>query len=64
MREPPCPSCACFFLRPEDFLTVGESDPHPLPDRVRFFTPEGENVGQEGFDALVRRVSPPCRLSA
>jgi hypothetical protein len=25
---------------------------------------ERENVGQEGFDALVHRVSPPYRLSA
>ena len=36
-REPPCPSCACLFLRLEDFLAVGEGDPHPLADRVRVF---------------------------
>jgi hypothetical protein len=35
-----------------------------LADRVRFFARERENVGQEGFDALVHRVSPPYRLSA
>jgi hypothetical protein len=33
-------------------------------DRVRLFARERENVGQEGFDALVHRVSPPYRLSA
>ena len=49
---------------PEERLTVGESDPHPLADRVRVFARERENVGQEGFDALVHRVSPPYRLSA
>ena len=46
-----------FFLRPEDFLTVGENDPHPLADRVRVFAREHENVSQEGFDA--RRPSEP-----
>ena len=58
-RERPCPHALVFFLRPEDFLTVGESDPHPLADRIRVFARERENVGQEGFDALVLRVSPP-----
>jgi hypothetical protein len=36
----------------------------PLADRVRVFARERENVGQEGFDAPVHRVSPPYRLSA
>jgi hypothetical protein len=34
---------------------TGESDPHPLA-----VLGERENVGQEGFDALVHRVSPPA----
>jgi hypothetical protein len=51
----------CFFLRPEDFLTVGESD--RTPSRIASgFSPA--NIGQEGFNALVHRVSPPYRLSA
>jgi len=49
---------------PEERLAAGEGDPHPLPDRVQVFPGERENVGQEGFDALVHRVSPPYRLSA
>ena len=49
---------------PEERLAAGEGDPHPLRDRVRLFARERENVGQEGFDALVYRVSPPYRLSA
>ena len=40
------------------------NNPHPLPDRVQVFPGERENVAQEGFDALVHRVSPPYRLSA
>ena len=36
----------------------------PSADRVRLFARERENVAQEGFDALVHRVSPPYRLSA
>jgi hypothetical protein len=47
---------------PEERLAAGEGDPHPLPDRVQVFPGERENVGQEGFDALVHRVSPPYRL--
>jgi hypothetical protein len=38
--------------------------PAPLPDRVRLFARERENVAQEGFDAPVHRISPPHRLSA
>ena len=49
---------------PEERLAAGEGDPHPLPDRVQVFPGERENVGQEGFDALGPRVSPPYRLSA
>ena len=49
---------------PEERLAAGEGDPHPLPDRVQVFPGERQNVGQEGFDALVHRVSPPCRPSA
>ena len=45
-------------------LHLGEGDPHPLPDRVRLFARERENVAQEGFNALVHRVSRPHRLSA
>jgi hypothetical protein len=36
--------------------------PAPLPDRVRLFVRERENVAQEGFDAMVHRVCPPYRL--
>ncbi len=42
----------------EDRLAVPEGTAHTLADRLRFFAREGENVGQEGFDALVHRVSP------
>ena len=60
------PSCACFFLRPEDFLTVGESDPHPLADRVRVFAREERErrpgrtqcADPSGFPA----VPSPCGL--
>jgi hypothetical protein len=34
------------FLRPEDFLAVGESDAHPLADRFRGFARKRETVGQ------------------
>ena len=47
---------------PEERLAAGEGDPHLLADRVRLFARERENVAQEGFDALVHRVSPPYRL--
>jgi hypothetical protein len=47
---------------PEERLAAGEGD--PPPDCVQVFPGERENVGQEGFDALVYRVSPPYRLSA
>jgi hypothetical protein len=36
------------LLQPEDRLTLGEGDPHPLPGRVRLFARECENVAQEG----------------
>ena len=45
-------------LRSEDRLAVAESNAHPRADRIRVFTREGEDVGQESFDALVYRVSP------
>ena len=48
------------LLRPEDFLTVGQSDPHPPGDRIQVFPGEREDVGQEGFDALVQRFGKPC----
>ena len=49
---------------PEERLAAGEGHPHPLPDRIQVFSGERKNVGQERFDALVHRVSPPYRLSA
>jgi hypothetical protein len=58
------PHALLRLLQPEDRLALCEGDPHPLPDRVQVFSRERENVGQEGFDALVHRVSPPYRLSA
>jgi hypothetical protein len=33
-------------------------------DRARVFARESENVGQEGFKALVHRASSRCRLLA
>ena len=48
-----------LFVSPEDRLAISERHAHPLADRVRVFAREGENVGQEGFDSLVHRVSPP-----
>ena len=44
------------LLRAKDCLAVGQRGAHTIADRVRFFTRERENVGQEGFDALVHRV--------
>ena len=41
----------------EDGLTVPEGTAHTLADRLRFFAREGEDVGQERFDALVHRRS-------
>ena len=58
------PHALLRLLQPEDRFALGEGDPHPLADRVRVFVREGENVGQEGFNALVHRVSPPYRLLA
>jgi hypothetical protein len=51
------PHALVRLLRSEDRLVVAESDAHLIADYVRFFTRERENVGQEGFDALVHRVS-------
>ena len=53
------PHALLWLLLPEDRLALGESDPHPVADRVRLFARERENVAQEGFDALVNLVSPP-----
>jgi hypothetical protein len=50
------PHALVRLLQPEDRLALGEGNPHPLPDRVRLFTREGEDVGQESFNALVHRA--------
>jgi len=51
------------LLQPEDRLALGSGDPAPTAGPASgFFARERENVGQEGFDALVHRVSPPYRL--
>ncbi len=42
------------FLRSEDLLVVSKSDAHSLSDCVCFFTLECQNVGQKGFNTLVR----------
>ena len=55
-RERPCPSCACSAPAPG---RSPRGDMHAFPDRVRFFAREREYIGQESFDALVHRVSPP-----
>ena len=59
------PHALVRLLRPEDRLAISEGDMHAFPDSVRFFTRERENVGQEGFDALVHRVPrhAACQLS-
>jgi hypothetical protein len=69
-RALPCPSCLLRLLQPEDRLALGEGDPHRLPDRVRLFARERENVGQESVDALVcpgwpglPLASPPGRFA-
>ena len=58
------PHALVRLLRSEDRLVVAESDAHLIADYVRLFARECENVAQEGFDALVHRVSPPYHLSA
>ena len=58
------PHALVRLLRPEDRLVVADSDAHLVADHLRFFAREGENVGQEGFDALVHRPSPQCRVLA
>jgi hypothetical protein len=60
-RERPCPSCACH---PEERLAVGKGPAHPLADRVRVFARERENIGQEGYDALVHWAFRPGSLRA
>jgi hypothetical protein len=54
------PHAPVRFLRSEDRLVVAESHAHLIADYVRVFTREGENVGQEGLDALVHTVSDNC----
>jgi class 3 adenylate cyclase len=44
-RGPPCPSCVCSLPQLEDLLTVGKSNTHTVPDRIRVFALNGENVG-------------------
>jgi len=41
------PHALLRLLQSEDSLALGEGDPHPLPDRVRLFARERENVAQE-----------------
>jgi hypothetical protein len=41
------------FLRAKDCFAVGEDSTHGLPDGVRSFTFERQNVSQKSFDALV-----------
>ena len=64
------PHALLRLLQPEDRLALGEGDPHRLPDRVRLFARERENVGQESVDALVcpgwpglPLASPPGRFA-
>ena len=52
------------LLQSEDRLHLARATGTPSWNRVRLFARERENVAQEGFDALVHRVSPPYRLSA
>ena len=55
------PHALLRLLQPEDRLALGEGAPHPLRDRVRLFARERENIRQEGFNALVHRVSKAQR---
>jgi hypothetical protein len=48
------PHALVRLLQPEDRLARGEGEPHPLPDRIRLFARERENVAQEGY--------PPIRI--
>ena len=41
------------FLRAKDCFAVGKASAHRLPDSVRSFTFERQNVSQKSFDALV-----------
>jgi hypothetical protein len=50
------PHALVVLLRPENCLAIGQDDAHAFADRVRVFSRERENIGQEGFDALVRRA--------
>jgi hypothetical protein len=45
-----------LFPRRENRLAIGQGDAHAFPDRVRVFRHERENIGREGFDALVHRA--------
>jgi hypothetical protein len=38
---------------PENRLAIGQGDAHAFPNRLRVFARERENIGQEGFGALV-----------
>jgi hypothetical protein len=42
---------------------IGHGDAHAFPDRLRV-SPERENIGQEGFNALVYRAFRPGSLRA
>jgi hypothetical protein len=59
MRERPCPSCACSVPAPGRSPRSRRGRRAHLADRVQVFPGERENVGQEGFDALVHRAVPP-----
>jgi hypothetical protein len=39
--------------RPENRFASGQGDAYAFPERVRVFSRERKNIGQEGFDALV-----------
>jgi hypothetical protein len=62
-HAPPDLSCASSAPAPGR-LTIGEGDAHAFPDCIRVFARERENVGQEGFNALVHAVSEAVRLWA
>jgi hypothetical protein len=51
---------------PEERLAVGEGRAHSFANRLGAFASERQNVGQEGFDALVHRrfpAIPPAALA-
>ncbi len=50
------PHALVRLLRPEDRLAIRQGVAHSRANRIRVLTREGEDVGQESFDALVHQA--------